>query len=105
MPDKYPIIPGIISAAVGYGIKEVADAVTGVPQKQAIKNMGSALMGYGTSAAVSAVVAAWIWLARFNPKGSKGGGTATTSGRIPYPMATARIPAGGGAGTWIKPRM
>lgn len=86
--DKYPIISGAVIAAIGFAIKEVAEAVD-IPAKGAIKNMGSAAIGFGVAASISAVIAAWIWLAPFNPHGAKGGQpAATTSGRVPAPVGS-----------------
>ena len=68
-PEAYPIISGAIGALTGLGIKEVGETVGIGP----IKSMGSALLKFGSSAALNAIIAAWVWEAKFNPHGEEGG--------------------------------
>lgn len=71
--SKYPIISGIISAITGMAVKEVGDAVDVAP----ISKMGGALSKYGGSAAINAIIAAWVWEAKNNPHGA-GSSSGTT---------------------------
>jgi hypothetical protein len=82
--DQYHLIGSLVSAATGYGIKEVGQSVA-VP---AAEKMGGALMKYGVSALVNGVIAAWVWEAVNNPHG-KDGGPASGSGQA-YVSAPAR---------------
>ena len=107
--DSYPIVTGIAAAIAGYAIKEVGGMLD-IPGKQAIKNMGNAGIKFGTSMAISATIAAWIWLAPFNDigllTGGKGTGTqvgATTSGRIPLTGAGQFITSQPSRGGYAAP--
>ena len=75
-PDRYPIGQGISLALLGWGIKEVGQAV----DKDVISRMGSIALKGGSALAVNALVASYIFEARNNPSGA---GTSGTFGYAP----------------------
>jgi len=71
-PDSYPIMSGLQSALLGWGIELVGDAAG----FSAMKRAGSAFKRFGASSATNAMIAAWVYEAKNNPHGIPGGQTA-----------------------------
>lgn len=78
MPDRYPILPGIASAIMGYIMKAVGKSIDSGVIGTSVNQAGNIMLKYGTSAALNGVAAAWVYLAPFNDSGA--GGPAQTSG-------------------------
>ncbi len=82
-PAEYPIAAGLTSAVVGFGIKEVGQAL-GV---SLIERAGSAFGKFGAAECLNSFVAAWIYEAKNNPHGAEGG---PASGQGAYVSAPTR---------------
>lgn len=75
MPNKYPIMSGAAAALIGWLAEKVGPAIDAGAPGQMITGFGRFFKNYGTAAAASSIMAAWLYLARFNP----GGGTQMTA--------------------------
>lgn len=76
MPDRFPIIPGAVSALTGFIMKKIGKAIDAGVIGQVIEGFGRIAQNYGVSAALNGVAAGWVYLAPYND--SPTGGTMQT---------------------------
>jgi hypothetical protein len=71
-PDRYPIMHGIITGAIGWLGEKIGKSVDAGMPGELISGFGKFMKRYGFAATASSVVAAWIYLAPYNPTGATG---------------------------------
>lgn len=71
-PDAYPFMSGALAYLLGMVADEVGTAV----EEGKISSIGTALKGYGSSAAINSLISSWFYEAKWNPHaGATGSGT------------------------------
>lgn len=66
-PDSYPIAQGISLAVIGYGIKQIGEAINGSSFAPSVKGLGRMALNGGSALAINSLVASYIYLAKDNP--------------------------------------